>query len=399
MKVSKKIFKDKFLKPKFVVFGVLVVVSILFVFFRLKNAGTKVSYQTSQVEKGTIISSVSASGQILTANTFPISTSASGVVKKVYVTDGQTVSKGQRIAEIELDSEGAKNHASSYSNYLSAQVSLNSANNSFRSTQASAENILDQLKGHDTDETLAQKDQRTKAEVARDNAYDGIKSAQAKLNSAALDYQASSPVIIAPNSGIVDNITVVAGLTLPTSTTTQVAVIHSKGTPLASFNLSEVDISKIKQGQKATIKLDSIADKTFTGKIVSVNKMGSVTSGVTNYPVIISFDTEVPEALSNMSASANIILETKDNVLLVPSSSIQVQSGQSVVKVLKNGKEESVNVETGLSSDTQIEIISGLTEGDEVITSTTGATNQSGSSGASVFGTRGFGSARIIEGR
>ena len=327
------------------------------------------------------------------------------MVKKVYVKDGDTVAHGQKIAEIELDSDGAQRNIAAYASYIGAVNSLTSAQNNYRSAQASAEKVLDEVKGHDTDETLAQKETRTKAEVARDNAYNTIKSAELSLSSAALEYRTNSPIITAPSAGVINNITIVEGMSLSSTTSAdaqgpgqRIAVIESKGTPLASFNVSEVDVSQVKQGQKATIRLDSINDKTFTGKVVSVDKMGSVTSGVTNYVVIIKFDTEAPDVLTNMAATANIILETKDNVLLVPSTAIQTQGTQSIARVIKGREEQSVVVETGLVSDTQTEILSGLSEGEEVVTST--ATSETTEQERSVFGGGGFGGAsRVFVGR
>jgi multidrug efflux pump subunit AcrA (membrane-fusion protein) len=69
-----------------------------------------------------------------------------------------------------------------------------------------------------------------------------------------------------------------------------------------------------------------------------------------------------------MSAQASIITQTKDNVLLVPTSSVQTQNGVSTVSVLTGEVAEQKTVETGLTSGTQTEIISGLSEGDAVIT-------------------------------
>jgi macrolide-specific efflux system membrane fusion protein len=168
-----------------------------------------------------------------------------------------------------------------------------------------------------------------------------------------------------------------------TASSQRIAVIRSQGNPIATFNVSEIDVSKIKYGQKATITLDSLSDITFTGKIVSVDRIGSVSSGVTNYPVIIAFDTGNDQVLPNMSATANIITTTKDNALLVPTTAIQTQSGQAVVRVLdKNNQVTTVDVTTGLSSDTQTEIVSGVSEGQTIITSTvfSGTTSTSGSS-------------------
>ena len=339
--------------------------------------GEKTTYQTAKVEKGTLVSSVSASGQILSSNVLNITTQATGVVKAVYVKNEDRVYAEQKIAEITLDSDGALANAKAYASLVSAQNGLNSANNNYRSTQASVEKVHDDLKGHDSDETFAQKETRTKAEVANDNAYDGLKTAQASLVSASLAYRQTSPVIVAPNSGIIDNITITPGMVL--SGADRVAVIAFEGNPLATFNVSEVDVSRVTPGQEATVTLDSIAGKSFKGKVLTVDKIGSVDSGVTNYPVMILLDTDPPEILPNMAATADIILETKENVLMVPLGAVQVFGDQNIVRVLRNEKVEVVRVETGLSNDTQTEVVSGLSEGDEVITGGTSQTSLQGS--------------------
>ena len=337
----------------------------------------KTTYQTAKVEKGTLVSSVSASGQILSSNVLNITTQVTGVVKAVYVKNEDRVYAEQKIAEITLDSDGALANAKAYASLVSAQNGLNSANNNYRSTQASVEKVHDDLKGHDSDETFAQKETRTKAEVANDNAYDGLKTAQASLVSASLAYRQTSPVIVAPNSGIIDNITITPGMVL--SGADRVAVIAFEGNPLATFNVSEVDVSRVTPGQEATVTLDSIAGKSFKGKVLTVDKIGSVDSGVTNYPVMILLDTDPPEILPNMAATADIILETKENVLMVPLGAVQVFGDQNIVRVLRNEKVEVVRVETGLSNDTQTEVVSGLSEGDEVITGGTSQTSLQGS--------------------
>ncbi len=135
-----------------VAFGILYIVN--------KGNKNKVSYQTAAVAKGTIVSSVSASGQILTSSLINVNTQATGVVRTVYVKNGETVKNGQAIAAITLDSDGALANAKAW-------ASLSSAQNTYRSTQASLANIYDQVKGHDTDETFVIKETRTKAEVAQ----------------------------------------------------------------------------------------------------------------------------------------------------------------------------------------------------------------------------------------
>ncbi len=391
-------------KKRAVIFIVLVVV-FGFLGWRTFGGKQQAQYQTSQVERGTIVSTISASGQILVANIVNITTSAKGLVKKVYVQDGDRVTLGQKILEMTLDSDAQQKSVSAYSSYLSAKNSLDSAQVSLYTLDsamwaAQRKFINDAVSRSLTidDPTYIQEnDDWLAAEAKYKNQQNVIAQSQIGLSSAWLSYQAVSPIVYAPMSGIITNITYVEGMTISASDDTgqTVAVIKSEGTPLASFNISEIDVSKVKPGQKATIELDSIADKTFTGKILSINRIGTVTSGVTNYPVVIKFDTEAPEILPNMAATANIIVETKDNVLLIPSSAIQRQGTQDVVRVLKGKKEQTVVVETGLVSDTQTEILEGLSEGDEVVVSTISQTSQQG--GTSVFG--GGGAGRMFMGR
>lgn len=365
--------------------------------------------QTQKVERGTIVSSISASGQILTANIVNITSGAKGLVKKVYVKDGDKVTSGQKILEITLDSDAQQKAASAYSSYFSAKNSLDSAQVTLYSldSQMWAANqkfindavsrglsIYDPTYIQEHDDWLA-------AEAKYKNQQNVISQARMMVNNAWLSYQAISPIVTAPLSGIITNITYSPGMTISASADAgqRIAVIKSEGTPIATFNISEIDVSKVKPGQKASIRLDSLTDKTFTGRVLTVDRIGTVTSGVTNYPVIIQFDTDASEILPNMSTTANIILETKNDALLVPSTAVQKQEDQSIVRLMKGKLEQTVTVETGLVSDTQTEILSGLSEGDEVVTSTL-TSNGSQSRSGSVFGGGGFGGAgRMFIGR
>lgn len=365
-------------------------------------------YQTAKVERGTIISFVTASGQILTANVIDITTQASGLIKQVFVSEGDKVIAGQKIAEIELDAQGAQKNASAWSSYLSAKNSVNSANVSLYTLQSDmfskwkTYKDLAESSSYDTPEErslpqfhIAEKDWLA-AEAKYRNQQAVISQTQAALNSAWFSYQISSPIITAPIAGNISNITVVAGIIAGSSgmegqsaTSQKIATIRNENNPLVSFNLSEIDVPHVKIGQKATVTLDSLSGKTFTGKVVSVDKIGQVTNGVTNYPIIIQLDTQAEQFLPNMAAATAIITDSKDNVLIVPSQAVRTSGEQSVVRVVRGGQVQEVPVEVGFSSDINTEIISGLSEGDEVIISTSGTIQQGGSL---PFGGGGFGS-------
>lgn len=356
---------------KRVVVTVLILVATVFGIYYLnsKNTSSASTYQTSIVSKGTLISTVSASGRAVTTNILEVKTSATGVIKKVYVADGQKVVKGQKIAEITLDQAGIEKNASAYASYINAQNSVNSANNSYRSAVASAEKVLSDVSGHDSDETLAQKETRTKAEVARDNAYDGLRSASANLTSAALAYQLSSPFVVAPYAGTIQNLSIVEGINITAEK--RVGTMVLTGNPIVEVSLSEVDVTKVKVGQKATITFDSLSDKSFTGAVATVDRLGSTTSSVTSYSAYIKLDSASSDLLTNMSGTANIILNSITDVLIIPSSAIETTNNITYAKVFKNGSVNLTEVVLGVTGDSGVEVKSGISEGETVVTGTT----------------------------
>lgn len=385
--------------------GILMVVLIALGIYISKKNTSKVTYQTSQVEKRTIVSIVSASGIVVSANTINITTSVAGVVKSVFVKDGDQVYFGQKIMEIIPDSASNAQASSSYASYISSKNAVESARLSIYTLQSSEfaanQKFINDAVARNlsvTDPTYIQQYADWKAAEGKYlQGQNAIDQANASLSSSWNSYKSVSPIIYTPMTGTITNLTYPEGINI-TGTLTRVAVIKVKGNPLASFNVSEIDINKIKPGQKATITVDSISDKTFTGVVKTIDRIGTTTSGVTNYPVVIAFDTEIEGLLPNMSTSVNIILETKVGVLSVPSTAVHSQNGSTYVEVMKRGKVSQVMVELGLSSDSSTEITSGLNEGDVVVTSTItkGTTSSSSNSSTSPFSTLNRGGNQIM---
>lgn len=325
-----------------------------------KNTSTKATYQTAKIEKGTLVSSVSVSGKAVTTNILEIKTTATGFVKKVYIKDGQTVYKGQKLAEITLDSSGILANAK-------AKASLDSANNNYRSSQASLAKTYEDVDGHDSDETLTMKETRTKAEVANDNAWSNLASAQ-------LTYNLSSPVIVSPYTGVVSNLNIVEGINI--STEKRIATISTNGNPVIELSLSEVDVAKIKVGQKATVSFDSLIGKTFTGIVATVDRLGTTTNSVTSFSAYLKLDNKSDDLLSNMAGTANIILESLADVLIIPTFAVETKNNVTYAKVLKNGKQELTKVILGLTTDDGIELKSGLSLGETVIIGTSSSVSK-----------------------
>ncbi|MGB9883307.1 MAG: efflux RND transporter periplasmic adaptor subunit [Microgenomates group bacterium] len=405
----------KILKNKKILFTILLIIGgVMFFIIKDNNFKKNTNYKTEKVSRETIVQSVSASGQILSSSSFLINTQASGVVKKVYVKNGDYIKKGDKILDIELDTNGQKNYQQALNNYLSAKNNLDSAKATLYSLQSDLfskwKTYFDlatspHYQNSDGTPNLPERQNQVEfltteanwkaAEAKYKNQEQTISQLETALNSAWLNYQLYSPVILASNNGIIEDLIYTEGMVIDGGVNeVKIATIKNKSLPIGKFTVSEIDVSKIKSGQKATITIDAIPDKTYTGEVIAVDKTGVVSSSVVSYPLTIKFDEETDEILPNMSATANIIINKKTDVLTVANSAIVKENDLTYVRVLKNNQLIMIPVEIGLVSDTKTEIISGLKEGDVVITSIIN-NNVSSQTNQSPFSNFGVGGGRI----
>lgn len=213
-----------------------------------------------------------------------------------------------------------------------------------------------------------------------------------RINSLNDAYQTLADYTVkAPFDGVVAAFSVKLGDTVSQGTAVATLVTKQK---IATISMNEVDVAKIALGNKVTITFDAIDGLSVTGQVAEIDTIGTVSQGVVSYNVKISFDIQDERIKPGMSVSANIITEVKTDVLLAPNAAVQIDNSGSYVQVLTNGQPKAVDVVVGLANDTTTEIVSGLNEGDKVVTQTidpnqktTTATTQK--SGPSLLG--GFG--------
>jgi RND family efflux transporter MFP subunit len=172
---------------------------------------------------------------------------------------------------------------------------------------------------------------------------------------------------------------------------------------IAQISLNEIDAAKTKVGQKATLSFDAVDGLSITGAVAEIDTLGTVSQGVVTYVVKIAFDTQDIRIKSGMSVNAAIITDVKTDVLTVPNSAVKSQSGTAYVHMFDTplagaaGNQGSPSatpprqqtVETGASNDTATEIISGLSEGDQVVSKTISGSTAAASpapSAASILG-------------
>lgn len=195
--------------------------------------------------------------------------------------------------------------------------------------------------------------------------YANIDSARANLN--ADQYALRKTQISAPVKGVISKIEYNRGENI-SAFTKMISMITPK--PKIEVNVPESDIAKVKLDDPVKITLDAFSqDTVFQGKVIFIEPAETEISGVTYYQVDVIFtDTLEKNIKPGMTADLIITTDKKENTLSVPHRAILKQKNKKTVRVLKNGEIKKVEVQTGLRGDSNTEIISGLSEGDEVIT-------------------------------
>lgn len=217
------------------------------------------------------------------------------------------------------------------------------------------------------------------------------------------EYAYDDYFIRAPFSGVIGRLTVNRLDSVSSGSSIGTLVSYQK---VANVSLNEVDVVKVKAGQKAVLTFDAVSDLEIDGKVTEVDTVGVVSSGVVSYNVKIEFNSQDERVRPGMSVNANIITETKKDVLVVPSSAIKTNKGVSTVEVPtdKNVSEKSglfsssskgvvlsslpvsKQIKIGLADDRNTEVVTGLIEGEKIIVRTIAGTNSKTTTAPSIFG-------------
>ena len=333
--MAKRFFKSNWKK----ILAVLLIISgVLFFVIRNKNK----DIQTATIQKGKISEELILSGNISATNYAKLSFESSGKIVFVGTKEGETVKKGKLLSKLDTTILN-----SSYQNALST----------LRLYEATAQNILDQVKNHSSDETYAQKDLRTTAEVNKDKAYESVISAKRSLDGASL---------IAPFSGIVTYLAHPFTGVFVTLGATEVELIDP-ATIYFDVLADQTEVIKLSVGQKAIIILDSFEDKEFEGKVENISFVPKSGESSSTYSVKVSFvgvDLVNSKFKIAMTGDAKFVVSEKNDAFYIPTNFLkQDKTGEYVKTNSKNGK---VYITSGLQSEDTIEIIGEINEGQTV---------------------------------
>ncbi|MBI5549681.1 MAG: efflux RND transporter periplasmic adaptor subunit [Deltaproteobacteria bacterium] len=177
----------------------------------------------------------------------------------------------------------------------------------------------------------------------------------------------SFATIEAPISGVIAQVatqegeTVSAGLNAPTFVT----IIDLDRLEVAAY-VDEVDVGRVKVGQKAAFSVDSFPEVEFTGRVTAIYPRAVIQSNVVNYVTTIAIDNSEGRLKPDMTANVTVALDERENVLATPDKALRREGGKTVVRVLEGAAERSQPVKVGMRGGGFAEILSGLREGDRV---------------------------------
>ncbi len=189
--------------------------------------------------------------------------------------------------------------------------------------------------------------------------------------------------ITAPFSGTIADLSLNVGDTVGSGTSAATLITAQD---LVDISVNEVDAAKIALGEQATLTFDAIPNLSLTGTVVDVSPLGTVTQGVVSYAIKIGFTTQDPRVKAGMTVNADIQTAVHQNVLTVPASAITTVGGATYVQafnppltgagltsssgVVSAVPPTNIPVTVGITDNTNIEIDSGLTAGEQIVSRT-----------------------------
>jgi RND family efflux transporter MFP subunit len=348
---------------------------------------------------------VSTTGPLVAVNQARLSFRTAGVLKELNVQMGSTVKTGDVLAKLDT---------------TDLEMALTQAQINLQNSQIKYQQLL---QGPNANDIVVAKNNLEKSAIALQKAqgdYDkiawrgdiGMTPQAATLQQATMDYQSAqanynkiiqgtttaldleaaqnqiklsqlqvdqakrnlaNATLAAPFDGVVTSVGANVGEAVGANTA-MVTLVNLQGLRIDA-SVDETDIGQLAVGQAVSITLDALSGVNLKGQVSAIAPNATVQSGVVTYLVQIAVQSSDPRLKAGLTANASIVVQQKDNVLLVPNRAIKVTRNQRTVQVMENGQLVEKQIRTGMSNDQFTEVTDGLTEGQEVAIITT-ATNQ-----------------------
>jgi HlyD family secretion protein len=383
-----------------IVIGILVLVAAAGGYWWYRVGVTHQVASTVLVRRGTITATVETTGKVRSARQVELSLPFGGRVKRVAVSVGDKVEAGQLLLEVEapdaerqvreaelnleirqLQMDKARAGASPEEIEI-AQANLRKAALAKQVAQAAYDEIAASYEKREnaeaSPEALALQQATIDYQIAQRNherlvngpPTDELSASEKQLESAQLaleraQAQLEEMRLITPLAGTVVRVEASEGEMV--SAYRPVVVIADLTSLQIIAEVDEIDVAEVAPGQEVTIRLDAYPGQTLPGTIVSLAPAASPERGSTVYEAVVEFDAEGLALRLGMGANLKIITLEKEGVLLVPNRATQPVGRRRLVKVVDGRSIREVEVVTGLSNESETEIVQGLAEGQKIL--------------------------------
>ena len=331
---------------------------------------SKVTFETAKVERQDIHTTITATGTIEPVTSVTVGTQVSGIVSKLYVDYNSVVKKGQVIAELDKTNLISELNTSK-ANLASAQSSLSYEQANYNRYKTLYE------KG------LVSADEYESARLSYDKARQQVATSRESVQKAQTNLGYAT--ITSPIDGVVLSKSVEEGQTVAASfNTPELFTIAQDLTDMRVIaDIDEADIGGVREGQRVSFTVDAFPDDHFEGQVTQVRQQATTESNVVTYEVVISAPNNDLKLKPGLTANVTIFTLEKSDVLAVPSKALRfmpnealLKEGQSVEDVEAAHKvwtqEGNVfkahQVEIGTTNGILTEIVSGISEGTDVLT-------------------------------
>lgn len=310
-----------------------------------------------------VVETVSAAGTLQSGYTANADFATSGTVTEIDVKVGDVVAVGQALAKLDAG-EANQQVKAAQSSLDAAEEDLADAKEAAATTTTAPPGGQSQGNVQSVTSLQAKVDQ---AELALQQAKDGL----------------SATVLTAPGAGTVTAITgsvgqkvgsssaasssTAKGSTTGSTTTSGFITLTDLANLVVKANVAEIDVSKVKAAQDASVTVNALPDTPIAAKVISADLTPTTTNNIVQFGVSLSL-TQPPQGLRpGQSASVSITVARADDALAVPSAAVRTVGGTNTVTVLSNGQEETRTVQVGVRSEALVQITSGLSDGDQVV--------------------------------
>ena len=349
--------------------GAVVIIALIIWLLSGGKKEQKVSFETAKVEKQDIKTSITATGTIEPVTSVTVGTQVSGIVSKLYVDYNSVVKKGQVIAELDK--------TNLISELNTAKANLSSAQSTLNYEQANYTRYKTLY-----DKGLVSADDYESARLSYDKARQQVSTSRESVQKAQTNLGYAT--ITSPIDGVVLSKAVEEGQTVAASfNTPELFTIAKDLTDMRVIaNIDEADIGGVKEGQHVTFTVDAFPDDSFEGSVTQVRQQATTESNVVTYEVVISAPNNDLKLKPGLTANVTIFTLEKNGVLAAPAKALRFVPNEALLN--KDQKIEDVEapqkvwtlegntfkahaVETGTSNGMLTEIVSGISEGTELL--------------------------------